>query len=113
MSKFAVEFSSRANAQIRSIFSYIAEDNAYTALKMVDKLEAKARQLEDAPLIGTELPQAEYPFLQPGYRRLIVNPFIMYYRIINQTVYITHIIHSKRNQAKAFAEEEQLPGESP
>jgi len=102
MSKYTVDFSRRANAQLRNIFSYIAGDNADAALKMIDKLEAKARQLEDTPFIGVELPENEYPFLHPGYRRLIVNPFIMYYRIINQTVYITHIIQAKRNQAKAF-----------
>ena len=105
MSKYGVEFSHRANEQIHSIFSYIAEDNKDAALKMVDKLEARARQLEDAPFLGAELPESDYPFLKPGYRRLIVNPFIMYYRVINQTVYITHIIHAKRSQAKAFAEE--------
>ena len=106
MSKYTVEFSRRANTQIRNIFSYIAEDNADAALKMVDALEKRARQLEDTPFIGAELPENEYPFLESGYRRLIVNPFIMYYRIINRTVYITHIIHAKRNQAKAFIQEE-------
>ena len=105
MNKYAVEFSRRANAQLRNIFSYIAEDNVTAALKMVDALETRAKQLEDTPFIGTQLPKDEYPFLPPGYRKLIVNPFIMYYRIIDKTVYITHIIHSKRNQAKAFAEE--------
>ncbi|MCL2146621.1 MAG: type II toxin-antitoxin system RelE/ParE family toxin [Synergistaceae bacterium] len=106
MSKYAVEFSRRANAQIRHIFSYIAEDNPDAARLMVNLLEAKARRLEDTPFLGAELPQNEYPFLQPGYRRLIANPFIMYYRIINQTVYITHIIHAKRDQEKTFSEEE-------
>ena len=105
--KYAVEFSRRANEQLRGIFSYIAEFNADAALKMVDTLEARARQLENTPFIGVELQENEYPFLQLGYRRLIVNPFIMYYRIINQTVYITHIIHAKRDQVKAFAEEEE------
>jgi len=105
MSKYAIEFSRRANAQLHSIFSYIAEDNADAALKMIDSLEAKTRQLEDTPLIGAGLSKNEYPFLQPEYRRLIVNPFIMYYRIINQTVYITYIIHTKRHQAKAFLKE--------
>ena len=104
MSKYTVEFSRRANTQIRSIFSYIAEDNADAALKMADTLEAKALQLEDTPFIGAELPENEYPFLQPGYCRLIVNLFVMYYRVVNQTVYITHIIHAKRYQVKALAE---------
>ena len=104
MNKYAVEFSRRANTQIRSILSYIAEDNADTVLKMADTLEARALQLENAPFVGAELPENEYPFLKPGYRRLIVNPFIIYYRVINQTVYITHVIHAKRYQAKALAE---------
>ena len=105
MNKYKVEFSRRANAQLRSIFSYIAEDDADAALKMIDTLESKAYQLEDMPFLGTELPQHEYPFLPVGYRRLIVRPFIMYYRVIGQGVYITHIIHSRRNQAQAFTEE--------
>jgi len=105
MSKYAVEFTRRANAQIHSIFSYIAEDNADAALKMIDRLEARTYQLKENPFIGTELPSDDYPFLPYGYRMLVVNPFIVYYRVINQVVYITHIIHSKRNQAKAFAEE--------
>jgi toxin ParE1/3/4 len=106
MSSYAVEFSRSANAQIQHIFSYIAEDNPDAALKMVDSLEAKARRLEDFPFLGAELPQNEYPFLKPGYRRLIANPFIMYYRIINQTIYITHIIHTKSCQEKTVSEEE-------
>ena len=105
MNKYTVEFSRRANAQLRNIFSYIAEDNATAALKMLDTLEARANQLVDTPFIGIELPNDEYPFLPSGYRRLIVKPFIMYYRVIDSTVYITHIVHSKRNQAKAFLEE--------
>ncbi|MCL2215963.1 MAG: type II toxin-antitoxin system RelE/ParE family toxin [Defluviitaleaceae bacterium] len=84
----------------------MAEDNTHAALKMVDNLEARACQLEDNPFIGIELSKGEFPFLPPGYRRLIASPFITYYRIINQTAYITHIVHSRRNQSKAFSEEE-------
>jgi len=91
---------------MRNIFSYIAEDNADAALKMVDSIEARALQLEDNPFIGVALPRGEYPFLQPGYHRLPINPFIMYYRVSDKTVYITHIIHSRRNQAKALIDDE-------
>ena len=97
MNKHTVEFSRRANIQIHNIFSYIAEDNANAALRMVDKLEERIYQLEDVPFIGIELQKDEYPFLMPGYRKLIVKPFIVYYRVINQVVYVTHIVHSRRN----------------
>jgi toxin ParE1/3/4 len=102
MSKYAVNFTRRANAQLRNIFTYISEDNPEAALKMVDKLEIQARRLEDMPFVGTELSKEDFPFLPFGYRRLIVNPFIVYYRVINQIVYITHILHSKQNQAAAL-----------
>jgi toxin ParE1/3/4 len=104
MNKHTVEFSRRAAAQLRNIFSYIAEDNPEAALNMVDKIEARAKQLESNPFIGAELPQSEYPFLPHGYRRIIANPFILYYRVAEQTVYITHIVHERRNQAKALQE---------
>jgi plasmid stabilization system protein ParE len=106
MNNYAVEFSNRAKTQIKNVLLYIAEDNASAVLKMVEKLETRARQLEYAPFIGVELPENEYPFLEPGYRKLAVKPFIIYYRVIGRTVYITHIIHSKRNQEKAFFEDE-------
>jgi toxin ParE1/3/4 len=102
MNKYTVKFSRRAEAELRSIFSYIAEDNPTAALNMVDKIETRAKQLETTPFIGAELSQAEYPFLPSGYRRIIVNPFVIYYRVIIKTVYITHIIHERRNQLQAL-----------
>ncbi len=104
MSKLKIKFSRRANAQLRNIFSYIAENDAPAAYRMLDTLESRANSLKDTPFIGIELPQSEYPFLLPGYRRLIVKPFILYYRIDKQTVWITHIIHEKRHQANALKE---------
>jgi len=92
--------------QLRNIFSYIAKDNVTAALKMIDTLEDSATRLETAPFIGVELLQDEYPLLMPGYRMLVVNPFNMYYRVVDNMVYITHIIHHRRNQTKALTERE-------
>jgi len=92
--------------QLRNIFSYIAADNVTAALKMIDALEDNAARLGFAPFIGVELLQDEYPMLTPGYRMLAVNPFNMYYRVVGDTVYITHVVHHRRNQAKALAERE-------
>ncbi len=104
MSKHHLKISKRAKAQLRDISSYIAEHNADAAAKTVIALRERAYLLRDNPLIGVELSQKEFPFLPPGYRKLLVSPFILYYRVEKQTVFITHIIHSRRNQAKALKE---------
>ena len=101
-----VEFTRRANMQLSNIFSYIAADSITAALKMVDMLEDNATRLGATPFIGVELLQDEYPMLTPGYRMLVVNPFNMYYRVVGDMVYITHVVHHRRNQAKALAERE-------
>lgn len=98
MSICRIEFTRRANAQIRSLFAYIAQDNPDAALAMVDRIEARVMRLAKAPDLGVELPQDEYPFLAPGYRRLLVKPYLVYYRETKQVVYITHIVHERQNQ---------------
>ena len=106
MNKYTVEFSRRANMQLRNIFSYIAQDNTTAALKMIDLLEASAMRLEITPFIGVELPKDEYPMLTEGYRMLVVRAFNLYYRVVDNTIYITHIIHHRRNQTATLKEGE-------
>jgi toxin ParE1/3/4 len=89
---------------MRNIFSYIARDNPTAALKMMDTIEARTVRLADNSYVGAELPKEEYPFLASGYRRLAVSPFLIYYRLIEQTVYVTHVVHEKRNRQKALDE---------
>lgn len=102
MSKCRIEFTRRANAQIRNLFEYIAQDDGSAALKMVDRIEARIGRLADTPELGVELPESEYPFLAPGYRKLLVQSFLVYYRVDGDTVYITHVVHERQNQRSAL-----------
>ena len=102
MSKCRIEFTRRANAQIRNLFAYIAQEDASAALKMVERIEARTQRLTETPELGVELPEVDYPFLTPGYRRLLVSPFLIYYRVIEDTVFITHVIHERQNQKKTL-----------
>ncbi len=104
MRKYHLDYSKRALTQLQGILSYIAENNPDAADKMLDTLESRADLLRDQPLIGVELSQKEFPFLPPGYRKMLVSPFIMYYRVEKKTVFIPHIIRSRRDQAKALKE---------
>ena len=67
-------------------------------------LEAKALQLEDTPFMGVPLLEEDYPLLPSGYRRLTIMSYNMYYRVEGQMVFITHIVHHRRNQGQALAE---------
>ncbi|MCL1918470.1 MAG: type II toxin-antitoxin system RelE/ParE family toxin [Peptococcaceae bacterium] len=102
MSTYKVEFSRRANAQIDKIFHDIAQDNPTAAFKMVDTIEEKITNLAHNPYMGMELLQEDYPFLEPGYRRLIVSPFLIYYRVAEPLIFITHIVHGRRDQKNAL-----------
>jgi len=84
------------------LFSYIAQDNPAAAQKMLDHIEVRIRRLADMPELGVELTEQEYPFLMPGYRRLLVRPYLVYYRVTDGVVYITHIVHARQNQQSAL-----------
>jgi len=92
MSICKIEFTRRAAIQIRNLFAYIAQEDPKAALKMAGRIETRIQRLEESPELGAELPGEEYPFLAPGYRRLLVQPFIGYYRVMEDTVYIIHVV---------------------
>ena len=102
MNNIRIEFTRRANMQIRNLFTYIAQDNPAAALKVVERMEARIQRLEKNPELGVELSAEEYPFLTPGYRRLLVQPFLVYYRVIENTVFITHVVHGRQDQKAAL-----------
>jgi len=91
--------------QLRNIFSYIAQDNPTAALKMIDIFETSAVRLESTPFIGVELSRDEYPMLTEGYRMLVVRTFNLYYRVADNKIYITHVIHHRRNQTTVLTED--------
>jgi plasmid stabilization system protein ParE len=102
MPKYKIEFTQKSTAQIRSIFSGICADSAAAALKAAGKIEKHIALLADNPGLGAELPEDKYPFLTPGYRKLICKPFLVYYRVIGQTVFITHVVRERRDQGAAL-----------
>jgi toxin ParE1/3/4 len=69
---------------------------------MVERIEARVQRLEENPELGIELSAVDFPFLAPGYRRLLVSPFLIYYRIIEDAVFITHVVHERQSQRRAL-----------
>jgi toxin ParE1/3/4 len=77
---------------LEQIADYIALDDELAAKRLVKRVFAKARLLEEFPEmcpVPHDLPNSEY-------RHLVVNPLRIFYRIEGETVYIVYVMRSEK-----------------
>ncbi|MCM3740358.1 type II toxin-antitoxin system RelE/ParE family toxin [Oceanobacillus luteolus] len=86
------------------IFSYISEDDFIAAEKFLDKLNERIASLGDFPEAGTVLSDDEYTLVQQGYRFIVVHPYLIFYRIMEDSVVIHRIIHGRRDYLRELFE---------
>jgi len=74
------------------IADFIALDEPAAAKRLIKRAFAKVDQLVDLPESGT----SPRDLRGTPYRRLIVKPILIYYRIDGSTVYMVHVARGKR-----------------
>jgi len=79
----------KALQNLEVIYEYVAKDNPDAALQLVTKIRGAVRQLEDFPLMGRIGRVKET-------REIVVNPYIVIYRVNETFVEILRILHSAR-----------------
>lgn len=89
-------WSKRAIRRLAGIHDYIAKDSTEAAARVGQALES-ARYLERFPLIGR-------PGRVDGTRELVIAglPYIVPYRVIDDTVQILSVIHTSRRWPERF-----------
>ncbi len=95
--KNKIKYTPAAVDDMDEIFSYISKDNVDAAGNMLSKLNSNISSLADFPNKGSVLSDEEYSLIQRGYRFIVVNPYLIFYRIINDTVVIHRILHGRRD----------------
>jgi toxin ParE1/3/4 len=95
--KSRIRYSPAAVDDMDEIFSYISQDNLAAAELILEKLDREIIKLEGFPNMGSVLTDDEYTIIQPGYRFIVVKPYLVFYRIINNTVIIYRILHGRRD----------------
>ena len=78
-----VVYTSSAEANLRDIFSYIAEDNPFYAEEVLSRIEKSVLFLETFPLIGTDIGSGIRIIVEPRYR------YKIFCTIRDDIVYIT------------------------
>ncbi|WP_424767706.1 type II toxin-antitoxin system RelE/ParE family toxin [Paenibacillus sp. sgz302251] len=95
--KSKVKYSPAAVDDMDEIFSYISKDDFSAADNLLQKLDLHISGLADFPEMGSVLSEDEYSLVQRGYRFIVINPYLVFYRVIQGTVIIHRILHGRRD----------------
>jgi toxin ParE1/3/4 len=92
-----VRFSFAGRADIQNIFDFIAAENPQVASRVVSKIQNSSLQLRQFPFSGRI-------GAINGTREIIIPrlPFIMVYRIVDETVEIIAVFHTAQDKPRGF-----------
>lgn len=94
-SKYAVRFLSIAERDFEEIVMVVAADNVPAAVALADRIEKAIQQLARYPYSG-KIPNDER-LAAMGYRMLIIENYLVFYKIQGRTVLIYRILHGTRD----------------
>ena len=82
----------RARRDVLQIWRYIAEDSEAAADRFVDNLIQHFRILGTNPFAGRDRGE-----VRAGLRSFSLGDYLIFYRILGQTVLILHVVHGRRD----------------
>jgi toxin ParE1/3/4 len=95
--RLTVVFTPDAVNDVDEAFAYITSRNRRAARCLLTALRAATEQLRDFPCIGAQFPHAEDGFVAPGVRFVVVEPYLLFYRVGEEAVVVLRILHSRRD----------------
>lgn len=93
---YDVRMTQSAEKDLNEIIEFIAQNNPQTAIKIMEKIQAKIRTLNHYPYRGGYVPELLAKNIK-GYRQVTETPWKIIYRIDDNVVNILVIIDSRRN----------------
>ncbi|GAE93713.1 plasmid stabilization system protein [Gracilibacillus boraciitolerans JCM 21714] len=95
MTSFNVELLPAADEDLDDIFTYILLDNPEAANEVLDRVMTSLKYLEKFPYAGLRVMEERLKHFE--FRMVISEPYIAFYRVIENTVYIYRILHGARD----------------
>ena len=92
-----IVLSEMAYYDIDNIFSYISHDNKKAAEKLWVLISESIKKLQDFPEMGPVIPEEDAPGAQRGYRRIAVNPYSIFCRVLEDRIVIARVLHGRQN----------------
>ena len=104
--KYKVRVLASADADAADIFAYVAQENRDAAVRLLDKIYAAMRSLEEHPERGARIKNKV--FLKLEFRFLIIEPYLVFYKVAENEVHIHHIVHQRRNPVSILLDDSRL-----
>ncbi len=95
--KNKIKYSPIAVDDMDEMFSYISKDNVAAAEALLKKINTGITKLAEFPNMGSILSDEEYNLVSGGYRFIVIQPYLVFYRIIDRTIIIHRILHGRRD----------------
>ena len=92
-----IKISEDAYLDIEEMFAFISQDNKVAAKKLRKKIYDEIKGLNDFPFKYPIIHDADAPGAERGYRYIVVNPYIVFYRVLDNAIVIARILHIRQN----------------
>jgi plasmid stabilization system protein ParE len=93
-----VIWSSAAVADVENIRDYIAPDNRERAISFVVEITVAGEGIADMPRAFGLVPRLEHR----GIRKRTFGRYLIFYRIVGESVQILHVVHGARDYIRAL-----------
>ena len=94
---YNIKISEDAYFDIEEMFSYISKDNKTAAIKLRKKIYDNIKGLKDYPYKYPVVQEEDAPGAARGYRYMVINPYIVFYRVMDKNIVIARILHARQN----------------
>jgi len=98
--KHKIEILPVAWENLREIGEYISQDSPLAATAVVDDIMVSLRRLETFPFSAPLSREKE--LARNGFRSLVCGKYLCLYKVLDDTVYVYHIVHGTRNYPVLF-----------
>ncbi len=98
MGIYNVDLLPAADSDLDEIFDYIMAENPQAADRMLESIMQSLQRLESYPQSGA--PLLERSLRKYNFRTTVIDPYIAFYRFIDNKVLIYRILHGARNYSR-------------
>ena len=95
MTNYEVDLLPAAYSDLDEIFDYILVGNSQAAAEILDRIMNSLHRLENYPHSGA--PLFDRSLKKFNFRMVIVAPYIIFYRFLDNKILVYRILHGARN----------------